>query len=144
MFFNHEKDLVDCTGHVGGTECSFMQPSHKQITNYATKPLKFFCPLFPWAQGALSHTLGSSERERKGPLLEAHQMQKLGHWVPDSSQALAAIQSLYVVHFRTKLAFWSHTANASANFKGWCVGIQGSVRWPQTKRKDIYFHLYIF
>lgn len=101
MFFNQEKDLADCTRHVGGTECSFMQPSHKQITNYATKPLKFFALCFPGLKELFLTPWG----ERKGPLLEAHQMQKLGHWVPDSSQALAAVRSLYMVHFRTKLAF---------------------------------------
>lgn len=85
-----------------------MHRSHKQIANYVTKPLQGspFC-----FRGVLSHTLGSSGREWKGPLLEAHQMQKLGHLVPEISQAPATI------HDGT-LAFQSHAANASTDFKG--------------------------
>lgn len=110
-----------------GTECSFMHRSHKQIANYATKPLECspFCFL---SRGALSHTLGSSGREWKGPLLEAHQMQKLGHSVPEGSQAPATIRD------RTR-AFWGHTAKASADFKEWCMGIRTSVRWPSDRKE---------
>lgn len=94
-----------------------MHRSHKQIANYATEPLKFspFCFL---SRGALSHTLGSSGREWKGPLLEAHQMQKLGHLVPEGSQAPAASRGLCFSSLQDQTpAFWSLTANASADFK---------------------------
>lgn len=102
MFFTQEKDFADYPGCAGGLECSFMHRSHKQIINYATKALKFLPFCFP-TKGALSHTLGSSGREWGSPLLEAHQMQKLGHSMPNGSQAPPPVEVSSLVHLRTKL-----------------------------------------
>lgn len=65
--------------------------------------------LTPWA------TRGGSG---KGFLLEAHQMQKLGHPVPEGSQAPVAIRSLHFSPSQNPaLALWIHTAKTSAYCK---------------------------
>ena len=136
MFFTQEKDFADYTGCAGGLEWSFMHRSHKRITNYATKPLKFLPFCFP-TQGALSHTLGSSGREWGSPLLEAHQMRKLGHSTPSGSQAPPPVEVSTLVHLRTKR--WHLEPRC------WCFCWLKSGVWdfesvsgiPQTNRKEL-------
>lgn len=49
-------------------------------------------------------------------------MQKVGHWVPEGSQAPEAIPSFdFSARQDQTLAFWSHAANASVGFTGWRV-----------------------
>lgn len=58
-------------------------------------------------------------------------MHKLGHLLPEGSQAPAAIQD-------QTLAFRSHAARASADSKEWCVGIRARVRWPSDKQEGAW------
>lgn len=98
-----------------------MGQSHKQIMQQSSSSFLPYC--FPDPESAFSHP-GSSGRERKGPLLEAHQMQKLGHSVPDGSQAPVAVGSLCFSSFQDQtLALWGHAANAPVDFKEGHVGI---------------------
>lgn len=77
--------------------------------------LSSFCLAVSDPGSVFSHPGQLRERMEK-PLLEAHQMQKLGHSVPDSSQAPAASQGLYFTSLQHHtLAFRSHAADAFAD-----------------------------
>lgn len=120
-----------------------MRQSHKQITNYATEPLKFLPFCFPtW--GALSCSLG---REWGSPLLAAHQMQKLGHSAPDGSQALLPFEVSTLIHRRMELWHFEVTLPKLLLIKKWDVGLQISVKPHSEKQEgaqDICYPLSIY
>ena len=123
-----------------------MRQSHKQITNYATEPLKFLPFCFPtW--GALSCSLGSLGREWGSPLLAAHQMQKLGHSAPDGSQALLPFEVSTLIHRRMELWHFEVTLPKLLLIKKWDVGLQSSVKPHSEKQEgaqDICYPLSIY
>ena len=130
----------------GGTEGSFMRQSHKQITDYATEPLKVLPFCFPtW--GALSYSLGSLGREWGSPLLAAHQMQKLGHSAPDSSQALLPVEVSTLIQWRIKLWHFEVTPPKLLLIKKWDVGLRSSVKHHSEKQEgaqDICYPLSLY
>jgi hypothetical protein len=90
------------------TECSFTHLSHKQITNYATKPLEFlpFCVLI-WS--VLSHTLGcSAPEENEKPSAGCTSNAETRPVSADGSRPLLLFEACTWVHFRTEL--WSFGA----------------------------------
>lgn len=93
----------------------------------------FFPCCFP-TQGALSHTLGSSGREWGSPLLEAHQMQKLGNFLPDGSQASLPVEVYTLVLLRNKLWHLGVTLFMLLLIKQGCVRLRAAPGGPQTNR----------